>query len=135
MRVKNIDIINYLNILSRFGDKVLPQKISYAITRNNMILTQEYSIYEKELAKIFEKYESEFEKDDNGNIKYSDNGTPLFKGATPPDFNADITALLSIEIDVNLFQIQQEAFDYDDPRYDALTGNEIMMLQSIICKD
>lgn len=135
MKIKNVDIINYLNVLSQFGNTRLPQKISYAITRNTSILTQEYSIYEKELAKIFEKYEERFEKDEQGNIKYAENGMPSFKGDTPPEFNADITTLLGIEIDVNLFLIQSEAFDYDDPRYDSLTGNEMMLLQKIICRD
>ena len=48
MKIKNLELIVIINILSSFNDKKLPQKISYAITRNYMILEKEYQYYDKE---------------------------------------------------------------------------------------
>ena len=57
MKIKNLELIVIINILSSFNDKKLPQKISYAITRNYMILEKEYQYYDKEIKKIFSQYE------------------------------------------------------------------------------
>ena len=39
MKIKNTEVISMLNNLSKYKDTKLPQKISYAITKNNIILS------------------------------------------------------------------------------------------------
>ena len=45
MKTNNFIIINLLNVLNGYGNKRLPQKISYAITRNLMVIEKEYKKY------------------------------------------------------------------------------------------
>ena len=40
MKVRNIDLINYNNILNGFAEKHLPQKIGFAITKNIITISK-----------------------------------------------------------------------------------------------
>ena len=66
----NFVLINLMNTLHAYVEKKLPQKISYAITRNIMNITREYQIYESQLKKIFDEYSEYMIKDDKGEIHY-----------------------------------------------------------------
>lgn len=134
MKLTNLELINRINVLDQFNDTKFPQRISYAITRNLMILRYEYKCYSEELKKIMAKYADSMVKDKDGNIQCSENGVPVFNGPVPPEFNEDLTALLNIEIDVEEFFISPELFDYDDSRYDSLTGRDIALLQGVLCE-
>ena len=50
-------------------------------------------------------------------------------------YTSEINELLNIEIDVYLYSISVDCFEYDDAdnKYDILTPMEIMNLQRIIC--
>lgn len=139
MKVKNLELIAIINILSSFNDKKLPQKISYAITRNHMILEKEYQCYDKEIKKIFSQYERYFELDKDKKPILNANGIPLikdeYKNEVQSKYASEINELLNIEIDINLYSISVDCFDYDDTdnKYDILTPMEIMNLQRIIC--
>ena len=56
MKTKNFTIINMINTLNSFAEKKLPQKISYAITRNLMLLQKDYDCYSKSIEKLFEEH-------------------------------------------------------------------------------
>lgn len=133
MKLSNLEILNSINMLDKFCSAKLPQRISYAITRNMMILQKEYVCYEKELQKLMEKYQDNFIKDEDGNIRHNESGVPMVEDSASPDFYADLSALLSIEIDVDIFTIPEELFDYDDGRYDTITARDILMLQKLLC--
>lgn len=134
MKLSNHEIINRMNILTQFSETRLPQKISYAITRNLSILQKEYKCYLDELNKLFDRFKDDIETDDAGNIKRQPNGIPKFKGPVPETFNEDLSDLLNIEIDVEVFLIPSELFNYDDTRFDSLTGKDIALLQSVLCE-
>lgn len=137
MKMTNLDVINIINTLEKFGEKKMPQKISYAITRNLIIVGKDYSCYEKELKKVFQNHQEDLKTDENGEILYAPNGMPLVKDGVGADLGKEISDLLNIEIDVNLYQIDPEVFDYSDAdgKYDALSPVEIVTLQSILCRD
>jgi hypothetical protein len=133
MKLSNMAIINRINTLNKYADTRLPQKISYAITRNLIIFQREYDCYSEELKKIINKYEDSMAKDEMGNIQHNENGFPVFSGDVPKEFTDDISTLLAIEVDVEPFFVPADLFDYDDSRYDSLTGREIVVLQEMLC--
>jgi len=133
MKITNYGLIGLINSLNEFSDKKLPQKVSYAITKNIMKLNQEYSYYEKSLKNLFEKYDDCFEKDDKGEIIVQ-SGNPVVKKEYRNDYNKELTELLNIEIEIELFTIPSSFLDYDDSdKYDVLTPKEIIMLESLLC--
>ena len=45
MKASNFDMVQMLNILAKYENIKLPQKISYAILKNLKFLQDEYKIY------------------------------------------------------------------------------------------
>lgn len=135
MRVKNIDLVVIMNRLDSYSVKKLPQKISYAITRNLKLISNEYEIYAKTLKKIFDAYENDVIKDENGNVMYLNSGIPIVNDAVSTEFNKDISDLLDTVVDVSFYYIPRDVFDYSDDvgRYDAMSAKDIMILESILC--
>ena len=76
MKTNNFTIINLLNVLNGYANKRLPQRISYAITRNIMTVEKEYNIYTEQLKKIISAYDQYLEKDNDGNVSIDTNGIP-----------------------------------------------------------
>lgn len=135
MKLTNIEIVNIINILEQYSEKKLPQKISYAITKNILILKEDYLCYEKELNKIFDIYDADLQKDEEGKLIRSENGIPLLKKGSNNSFVKDVTELLNITVDINLYKINSELFDYIDVenRYDPLSPKDIIVLQDVLC--
>lgn len=132
--MSNYTMVNVLNTLNSFGNKKLPQKISYAITRNIMIFRKEYEFYEREFGKLLVKYDKDIEKDVDGNMVHNKDGVPVVNGEASKDFYNELNELLMIELDISIYQISPEVFDYEDSeRYDAMSASEIIQLQSIMC--
>lgn len=135
MKMTNFTLVNMVNALQNYSDKKLPQKISFAITRNLMKISKEYSVYDAQLKKLFESYSDHIVKDDNGNIQTYDSGIPIVDASIKAEFDEQIAELLNIEIEVDMYYIDPEVFDYDDKGiYDAMSAQDIMVLQSILCK-
>lgn len=134
MKMTNFTLVNLVNELESFGNKRLPQKISYAITRNVMLATKEYQIYEAQLNKIMEEYSDNMLKDKSGSPKVNDVGIPEVEDSVKKEYFEKITDLLNVEIDVNIYSIDEGLFDYEDSdKYDVLSPNEMIKLQSILC--
>ena len=136
MKITNFDLVGIGNILEQFGNYKLPQRISYAITKNGMILKKDYSVYEAELKKILNQYSEYMIKDENGNYITGDLGIPLVEPKYKDEFNEVMSELLNIEIDVDFYHIDSSLFEYDDSdKYDALSPKDIITLQSILCEE
>ena len=74
-------------------------------------------------------------KDEDGNPKTNEVGIPILNSEDKTkEMNEEITELLEIEIDVNLFTIDEACFDYEDTngKYDSLSAKDILALQSIL---
>lgn len=135
MKMRNIDIVNTMNMLDSYAIKRLPQKISYAITRNLVIISNDYGVYERALKRIFDNYKDKMIKDDDGNIVHTETGIPIVSDDVIDAYNNEISELLGIEVDINFYHIPKDVFDYSDDtgRYDAMSARDIMMLESILC--
>lgn len=136
MKVTNYVLTNLLVLLEKYSEKKLPQRISYAIGRNIVNLTKEYSIYEKQLHNIIKNFDEYIIKDENGNFVMNSNGIPTVKDSMRDKYFGEINELLNIEIDIEMYYISQDAFDYDNNEmYDPLSAQDIMSLQSVLCKN
>lgn len=134
MKVTNFGVVGILNQLNKYSERKLPQKISYAITRNIILATNEYKIYEVQLNKLMEEYSGYMIKDEFGNLKINDAGIPEVEEAVKKEYYEKLAELLNVEIDMNIYTIGESAFNYEDnEKYDNLSPNEIIQLQSILC--
>ena len=135
MKLKNIELIDYVQTLSEFGEKQLPQKIAYAIMRNAAIVKKDIDIYYSSLEKIIDKYSEWIEKDDEGNQVILSSGIPKVDDEYMENYVNDINELVAIEIDVDLYHIPEELFNYDDSgKYDVLSAADITRLKRVICE-
>ena len=135
MKLTNFAIVNMINTLEKFAEKKLPQKISYAITRNLILLQKDYDCYIKSLNKLFSDYDDYIVRDENKNIMSNDVGIPIVDSKVAKEFNEEISNLLNIEIEIKLYCIPESIFDYEDNtnRYDSLPATDIMNLQAVLC--
>lgn len=136
MKTTNIQILDSLNFLQKFEDKIYPQRLSYGILKNLQILSKEQEIYTKALQKIVTAYNDKVEKDEDGKDLYESNGLPKIVEESKEDFYKEINDLLLLEVEIFPYYIQEEIFDYENPtgRYDSLTPKDMFMLMSILCK-
>lgn len=116
MKLKNRDIVNFINGCAVLRAKKLPVKIGYAINRNIIILAEAAEAYNVAREKIIEEHT---EKDSEGKPVVKDNSY-VFKDTQR--FNKDLEELLGIDTEVNLHTISEKDIEKcDDSRYDALT--------------
>lgn len=116
MKLKNRDIVNFVNGCAALRAKKLPIKIGYAINRNIIILSEAAEAYNVAREKIIEEHT---EKDSEGKPVVKDNSY-VFKDTQR--FNKDLEELLGIDTEVNLHTISEKDIEKcDDSRYDALT--------------
>ena len=135
MKINNFDLIQIYNILDKNSNKKLPQKITFAITKNIIQLSSDFEIYQKSLQKIFSSFDDYLIKDENGQPKMNKNGIPLIDPFYQKDFDKEIMELLNTKINVNFYQIEEDSFNYEDnDRYDVLSAQDILNLQRILCK-
>lgn len=134
MKMTNYTLVNLVNELGDYANKKLPQRISYAITRNIMLATKEYQIYEAQMNKILEEYSDKMIKGEDGQLKVNEAGIPEVEESVRQEYFETIAELLNVEIDMNIYMIDENVFDYEDSnKYDVLSPNEIIKLQSILC--
>ena len=134
-KITNAILISFIKILDGVSKKKMPQKISYAITKNIINLSKEYECDETELNKIFNEYSNNFVLDDNGNKTLDVNGIPIVQDNVKENYFNSLNNLLNLDIEVSIYTIDDKYFDYDDldGRYDVLSPIEMIQLQNIIC--
>lgn len=134
MKVRNIDLIGIVRTLEEYSGKKLPQKISFAITKNLIGLNKDVECYSKTLEKILDKYKDYIVKDEKGETINNENGLPLVDKDHIIDYGNELSELLNIEIDINIYKVDISVFDYNDSdKYDSLSAVDIIKLQSILC--
>lgn len=134
MEIKNYQLIGYNEILISYYEKRLPQKISYAITKNLMVFATEMDVYQKMLQRVLDDYKDYYIKDDTGNIKYYDSGLPMVQSDHEEEYMHRVEELLNNEIEVPIYKIDESLFSYEDSdRYDSLSAADIMRLTEVLC--
>ena len=136
MKYRNIDVVQIVTFLDKISERKLPQKINYAIMRNLDSFQKENQFYEKSLNKIIESYKDFLLKDPDGNLVISKIGIPTVDENHIEDYNNEISELISLEVDVKIYQVPESIFDYEDSngKYDTLSGSEILKLVKIFGK-
>lgn len=111
----NREVVNQINALTDFGGKVLPVKLSFAITKNLEKLREVYVPYEKELHRIREEHSDE-------------------ENADEEDFEAKLKELLEIENTIDCHEITEEMLEQcmDNEKFADLTMDEIGVLMRFI---
>ena len=100
MKLRNIDMVVIMNNIEKFKDIKLPQRISYAITKNNMLLIEEQKVYMEEFNKITKEFDDYLIKDDNGNLKLNSNGIPMVQKEVEKEYLTKVNDLLNIEFEI-----------------------------------
>ena len=129
-------LISTLNIFNKHKNSKLPQKLCYAITKNYLSLNKEYEVYRETLKKVMDSFESYFERDDNGNPVVNSNGVPvILDEEVAKEMDAQIVELLNTEIDIDIYTVEFDMFNYDDKGiYDVLSMEDIIELSSVLCE-
>lgn len=134
----NYDMIQILNSAKQFENKRFPQKVSYAIMKNLIALTNESEIYTKQLQAMQNKYK-EADKlmlNDDGELIMNESGIPMPKKEYEQEYLTELTDLLNFEVEVELYAISDDALDYDDAdKYDVLTPVEMLTVMKFVCED
>ena len=133
MKIKNYDLVGIANTLDEYSTLKLPQKISYAIFMNLNRLKPYIEAYNESIKKSIESYKDYILKDSNGNV-IMENGLPKIDDSHSQDYMNEIWELLNIEIDVDLYTVNNEIFNYDNiDKYDLLSAQDMFRLQNILC--
>lgn len=113
--ITNREVVNQINALTDFGSKVLPVKLSFAITKNLEKLREAYVPYEKELHRIQKEHSGE-------------------ENADEEDFEAKLKELLGIENTIDCHEITEEMLEQcmEHEKYANLTMDEVGVLARFI---
>ena len=111
LNLSNERIVNTINTLGELNNAKLPVKVAYAITKNINKINTELKAYNKEKAKLIDKYA---EKDEEGKLKADEFGNVTLKEEHREDWDKDIKELLSIENEIDIHMIQlDDLLNYD----------------------
>ena len=103
LTLSNERIVNTINTLGELSNAKLPVKVAYAITKNINKINVELEAYNKEKAKLINKYG---ERDEKGKLNVNENGIIPLKEEHIEDYNRDIKEFLSIENEIDIHIIQ-----------------------------
>lgn len=132
MTITNYILVDIVNKLNHYSKMKLPQKISFAITKNLLLLSNDSTAYSTSLNKIYDEYDEFFVRDKNGEKVISPSGVPLVDKDHLAEYESELSELLNMKIDVEFYHIDLSAFEYCDDKYDLLTADDIIGLQNIL---
>lgn len=103
-------------------------KLGYAISKTKKQMSQQLEPFEEERRKLFEKYGTEDEE--NHQLKIETDSENYKK------FMEQITPLLQIETEIDVFQITQEEFEKHEEMFDIpeATVEDFDLLQELFIK-
>ncbi|CUP25321.1 Uncharacterised protein [[Eubacterium] contortum] len=123
MKIKNSQVVTFLNGVADIQSKMLPTKVGYAIARNIALLESVAKAYEEERTKIIDKY-----------AKKGEDGRYIVVGNTydiqdMAGFGADMDELLGIENEVAIHTVSLSELEKCDlEQFDALTVKDLKLL-------
>lgn len=120
MKITNYELVNIKNLLDACENKSFPQQIMYLIFKNEKVIADDVEIYNKSLNKLLEKYHPYFIMDNESkDVKYMPSGLPEVEEGMREEYLKEINELISLEIDVDFYQVEDYVFNYDDFGYDT----------------
>lgn len=130
MKMKLGEVRRRLEGLLKVADKRFPAKVSYAISKNQKILENEYKDLEEQRIKICESYA---DKDENGKaVTQEKDGNMLyaFSWDAQEQCNKEYADLLGEEIEVDIYTVDASELDKCDEseRFDIPTPVDYMAM-------
>lgn len=124
MKLKNKQIVVFLNTYEEMKGKKLPVKFGYAVKKNASALKDAAVAYTAERKEILDRYAK---KDKNGKNIVEDN---CYVISDQEEYAKEIEELLEIETEAEIQKVSEEIIEKcDDPRYDPLTLEELATLE------
>lgn len=124
MKLKNKDILKFVNGCTALREKKLPVRLGYAIKKNLGSVSDAANAYNTERCALISRYA---EKDNNGHSLIEEG---RYRIKDKENFEKDLNELLEIETEVNIHQVTLEEIEKcEDPRYDALTVADLEALE------
>lgn len=124
MKLRNSQIISFLNTYTAIKTKKLPVKLGYAIKKNVSAVTAASEAYSAERNELLKHYA---QKGENGQFLVNDGCYVI------PDqegYAKDIEELLNIETEAEIQTVSLDVLEKcDDPRFDPLTIEELTALE------
>ncbi len=130
MKLTNSEAVTMINALNGMDDKVLPRKLSYAISKNLAHLYSEINKpYEKERLNIIRKYAV---LDGNGNQRMDENRRLVYTDREA--FEDELQELLDVENEIELHCIDEELLDQceKETKYSDLSVKEYAALMKML---
>ena len=123
MKIKNSQVVAFLNGVADIQSKMLPTKVGYAIARNIALLESVAKAYEEERTKIIDKYAK---KGEDGRYIVVENTYDIQDMA---GFGIDMDELLGIENEVAIHTVPLSELEKCDlEQFDALTVKDLKLL-------
>jgi len=120
MKIKNSEVVSFINNTNEIVKKKLPVKLGYAIGKNLKNMSSIAELYNTEYKKI----KAEYEKSEDGN-------KPIIEDMA--GFIKEVNELLSIDNEFDMAMVSMAVLDdLDNPRYDSLTPEELSVLDIMI---
>lgn len=99
MKIKMKDLVSFHQNSDVFSDKTLPLKGAFKINRLKRDIENDFSFYQDKFKEILEKYA---DKDEEGNIKFSNDGSQiLIKEGQIDECTEELENLDSMEVEVD----------------------------------
>lgn len=121
MKMKNREIVDFLNTCMSMRKKTLPVRLAYAIKKNTAAVQEAAAAYTAEREELIRRYAK---KDENGEIMTEDDYYIMEDKA---GFGQDMSELLNIETEVEIHTVSITVVEKcdEDPKYDPLTMAEL----------
>lgn len=127
MRLTLKEISDKYQTISSITSKKLPIKLSYAISKNMVVLESEAKVIDDNRIKLAQTYA---EKNEDGSPKVINNSYVI---DDIESFNKELSEYYKSETNIEVCKIDSNELDkLDDPRYDVLSPSEIMALQFML---
>lgn len=130
MKLTNSEVVNMINALAGMQDKVLPRKLSYAISKNlEKLQATIYKPYDKERINIIRKYAV---LDENGNQKADVHGRLIYTDREA--YENEMDELLEIENEFDMHTIGEELLDQceKEEKYTDLSVKEYAAIMKML---
>ena len=118
------DLLNVIPVLRELLNKPFKGATAFKLARLMRELDKETTLFEESRQKLAEKYG---ERDENGNLVFSENGNIQLQTDKLEECNAEMLGLLNTTIEVNADKISMEAFDDID-----LAPAQVMVIDVLV---
>ncbi|WP_238907442.1 DUF1617 family protein [Clostridium sp. YIM B02506] len=108
VKLSNERIVNDAANLRTISEKQLPVKVSYAIAKNMAKIESELKVYNKERAKLIDKYG---EKENDGKLKLDEHGSIVIREDSKDKWDKAIDELLEIENEIDIHKFNMDLLE------------------------